>query len=416
MNAKNYSKVQDAHGGAERHPQNAKQAELNAMMADPPMVQQHYEVDLDQIDQSIYNDYDNARVYQKEKEAGCFKSCYNFCGDIPKYLCVCCSPCGCGPIYKIYQGSVGIKIRHGRLQEKMAPGLHVVNSCADVVKIVDLRQTALEVGYYYITRDNLTVAIKAFGVWKVTNPEVFVFKVDNKVLLTDFILKGVVCSLTSKFTLDELMQERSNLEKVALNLMNSKVKTFGMAFLSMEFNEINLPQEITSAISALALAKRSSKAKLIQAKGEINSASMYKEAADQVTKNPISLQLQYMEVMKEIAKESHSTLIMPDSCIGSWANLKFDNSSRGYAKGNNESYAAGGRSSKKNSHRNSQDDWDFMDGRKKSKKSFVDDDDEGKERKKKKKDKKKRKKKRKKTKRDDGDSDGRDGIDLLGEL
>jgi Tfp pilus assembly protein PilX len=69
------------------------------------------------------------------------------------------------------------------------------------------------------------------------------------------------------------------------------------------------------------LARRNAEAKLIEAEAEITSAKMYKEAADQVSRNPISLQLQWLETMKDISKSTKSTLVLPDTCIGSWKQI-----------------------------------------------------------------------------------------------
>ena len=48
---------------------------------------------------------------------------------------------------------------------------------------------------------------------------------------------------------------------------------------------------------------------------------LFKEAADQITKNPISLQLQWMETIKDISKSTMSTMILPNTCIGTWADI-----------------------------------------------------------------------------------------------
>lgn len=299
-------------------------SDINAGMKNPKMIKIP-PADIEVIDPRLMNIYDDPEVYKNTKESSCFINCYNCCGEIPKALCVCCAPCGCGPLKKIYQGYMGLKMRHGKIVEKLPPGLHAINSCTDFVFMVDMRQQTVTVGHVYTTKDYLNVLIKAFGVWKTTHPEIFLFKVANPTDLMSEILKGVICTLAATRTLKQLMKSRDDLEVEALEVMNDQAKHLGFIFTNIEFNEITLGGEIMSAVSAMALAKQESQAKLIFAKGERNSATLFKQAADQITNNPISLQLQYLEIMKEISKETRSTLIMPDTCVGDWHNLKYSN-------------------------------------------------------------------------------------------
>lgn len=135
------------------------------------------------------------------------------------------------------------------------------------------------------------------------------------------MISGVFCSMASSNSLDELMLKREQLEDESVSIINQRAANFGFLFETIAFNEITLPRDILNAVSASALARRNAEAKLIEAQAEIDSALMYKEAADQVSKNAISLQLQWLETMKDIAKTTLSTLVLPDTCIGSWKKI-----------------------------------------------------------------------------------------------
>jgi regulator of protease activity HflC (stomatin/prohibitin superfamily) len=114
------------------------------------------------------------------------------------------------------------------------------------------------------------------------------------------------------------MLKREHIEEDCLAIINRRGSQFGFKFQNIEFNEITLPRDILNAVSASALARRNAEAKLIEAQAEIDSAMMYKQAADEVSSNPISLQLQWLETMKDIAKSTVSTLVLPDTVIGPW--------------------------------------------------------------------------------------------------
>lgn len=297
--------------------------------------------DIDVVDPRLLEDYKDTKIFKTTKESTCFMKCYDCCGEIPKYCCLCCAPCGCGPLKKVYQGFIGLKMRHGKIIEKLPPGLHAINSCTDNILMVDLRQQTVTVSHVYTTKDNLEVMIKAFGVWRITHPEIYLFKSNSpRAILVD-AMKGVICTMACTRTLKQLMKSRDDLEEDALANINSIAMHLGIQFMNIEFNEMNLGPRIMGAVSEMAKAKKEAQAKLIFAKGELNSASRFKEAADMVTNNPISLQLQYMEVMKEISKETRSTLIMPDTCIGDWSKIKPSNkgSDSGESRGERGAYA-----------------------------------------------------------------------------
>lgn len=277
--------------------------------------------DLEVIDSRLKDDYSNREVYSGTKEAGCFKNCYVCCGKIPQNLCCLCGPCGCGPKKIISQGEIGLLIRFGRVIKKLPPGLHTINPCTDKLIVVDMRLNSIKSVQQFTTKDNLTAFINIFGTWKITHPELFYFKVDDLKMLMNNLIRGVMCTAASTNTLDNLMLKREHIQDICLKNINIVACNFGFIFENIEFNEITLPPEILHAVSASALAQRNAEAKLIEAQAEIDSALMYKEAADQVSANPVSLQLQWLETMKDIAKTTMSTLVLPDTVIGSWKKI-----------------------------------------------------------------------------------------------
>jgi hypothetical protein len=213
----------------------------------------------------------------------------------------------------------------------------------------------------YTTKDNLTIRIKSFGTWRITHPEIFTYKVDDINTLMRNLIIGVLCTQASINTLDEMMLKREDIEDQCLEVINMRAKDFGFMFQNIEFNEITLPNDILNAVSASALARRNAEAKLIEAQAEIDSAMMYKQAADQVSQNPISLQLQWLETMKDIAKSTVSTLVLPDTCIGSWKDI--------ISKGDG-SYPSRSSSDRKKSRKSQQnsENWEVDQAQKKKKK------------------------------------------------
>jgi len=64
-------------------------------------------------------------------------------------------------------------------------------------------------------------------------------------------------------------------------------------------------------MAAQAEAERERRAKIIHAEGEYQASEKLAEAAVVIAKEPVTLQLRYLQTLTEIASEKNSTLIFP---------------------------------------------------------------------------------------------------------
>jgi regulator of protease activity HflC (stomatin/prohibitin superfamily) len=58
-------------------------------------------------------------------------------------------------------------------------------------------------------------------------------------------------------------------------------------------------------------AEREKRAKIVHAEGEFSAAQTLADAADLMSKNPVSVQLRYLQTLTEISVEKNSTIIFP---------------------------------------------------------------------------------------------------------
>ena len=58
-------------------------------------------------------------------------------------------------------------------------------------------------------------------------------------------------------------------------------------------------------------AERERRAKVIHAEGELQAAEKISQAADIIGKNPVGIQLRYLQTLTEIATEKNSTTLFP---------------------------------------------------------------------------------------------------------
>src|SRR5437899_157117 len=74
---------------------------------------------------------------------------------------------------------------------------------------------------------------------------------------------------------------------------------------------VDLPEEMRRAMARQAEAERERRAKVIAAEGEYQAAQRLAEASAIMAKEPIALQLRYLQTLVEIASENNSTTIFP---------------------------------------------------------------------------------------------------------
>jgi len=74
---------------------------------------------------------------------------------------------------------------------------------------------------------------------------------------------------------------------------------------------VDLPENMQRAMAKQAEAEREKRAKIIHAEGEFQASMQLSKAADQISLNPTTLQLRYLQTLTEIATEKNSTIIFP---------------------------------------------------------------------------------------------------------
>jgi regulator of protease activity HflC (stomatin/prohibitin superfamily) len=75
--------------------------------------------------------------------------------------------------------------------------------------------------------------------------------------------------------------------------------------------DVDLPDQMKRAMARQAEAERERRAKVIAAQGELQASETLAQAAHTLAKEPISLQLRYLQTVVEIAAENNSTTIFP---------------------------------------------------------------------------------------------------------
>lgn len=207
----------------------------------------------------------------------------------------------------------GVLFRLGRVMGKpCGPGLVIVIPVIDRLVKVDLRTVTLDVPPQdAISRDNVTIKVNAVVYFRVLEPIRAVVEVENYLLATSKLAQTTLRSVLGQVELDELLASRETINHRLQEILDSQTGPWGVKVTNVEVKQIDLPVEMQRAMAGQAEAERERRAKIIGAEGELQSSQKLAEAAAVLASNPMSLQLRYLQTLKEISSEKSTTMIVP---------------------------------------------------------------------------------------------------------
>jgi len=206
----------------------------------------------------------------------------------------------------------GVLFRLGRLVGARGPGLFLIIPFIDRLVKVDLRVVTMDVpSQEVITRDNVTVRVNAVVYFRVVDPEASVVKVLDHIRATSQISQTTLRNVLGQSELDELLASRDKLNQMLQKIIDEHTDPWGVKVSTVEIKEVELAESMRRSMAAQAEAERERRAKIIHAEGEFQAAERLAEAGAIIAREPVTLQLRYLQTLTEIASEKNSTLIFP---------------------------------------------------------------------------------------------------------
>ncbi len=206
----------------------------------------------------------------------------------------------------------GVVFFLGRYQSVKGPGLVLIIPVVQRMVRISLRVVTMDVPQQeVITRDNVSVSVNAVVYFRVVAPEKAIIAIENYLYATSQLAQTTLRSVCGQAELDELLIEREKINKQIQSILDRQTDPWGIKVSIVEVKGIDLPDEMKRAMAKQAEAERERRAKIIHAQGEMQAAEKILEAAETLSKNPVSLQLRYLQTLTEVAAEKNSTTIFP---------------------------------------------------------------------------------------------------------
>jgi len=210
----------------------------------------------------------------------------------------------------------GVIFRLGRIARGLyggnGPGLVIIVPFIDRLVRVSLRTVTMDVPPQdVITKDNVTVKVNAVIYFRVVDQERAIVQVEDYLYATSMMSQTTLRSVLGQSQLDDLLSKREQINADLQRIIDQQTEPWGVKVTAVEVKNVDLPQEMQRAIARQAEAERERRAKVIHAQGEFEASQRLADAADVIGRNPVALQLRYLQTLVEIAAGKNSTTIFP---------------------------------------------------------------------------------------------------------
>ena len=111
--------------------------------------------------------------------------------------------------------------------------------------------------------------------------------------------------------LDGLLSHRDALNQRIQTIIDGRTEPWGVKVVSVEVKQVDLPESMLRAMARQAEAEREKRSKIINADGEFEAAQRLVDAARLLAEQPTTMQLRYLQTLRDIGSEKNTTIIFP---------------------------------------------------------------------------------------------------------
>ncbi len=206
----------------------------------------------------------------------------------------------------------GVVFRLGRVIGAKGPGIVILIPFIDRMVRVSLRVVTLDVPTQdIITKDNVPVKVDAVVYFRVVDPVKAIVNVEDYIYATSQIAQTTLRSVCGQAEFDELLSHRDKINMKLQEIIDKETDAWGVKVVSVELKRIDLPEELVKAMAKQAEAERERRAKIISAEAEYQAAEKLVEAAEMLSKQPVAIQLRYLETLNNIGQKGTKTIVFP---------------------------------------------------------------------------------------------------------
>ncbi len=231
----------------------------------------------------------------------------------------------------------GVVFRAGHIRPVYGPGVVFLIPGIDRMERVDLRVVTVTIPpQEVITKDNVPARVNAVVMFRVVDPVKAIMAVENYSVATSQIAQTTLRSLLGRVDLDTLLAHREDLNHDLRTIIEKQTEEWGVQVQVVEIKDVEIPESMQRAMAREAEAERERRAKVINARAELQASEQLRQASDTPSKSPASLQLRYLQTLLELGADQNSTVVfpLPVDIITPFLTATRDNATRNNGAGN----------------------------------------------------------------------------------
>jgi regulator of protease activity HflC (stomatin/prohibitin superfamily) len=204
-----------------------------------------------------------------------------------------------------------VVFRLGRYMGIRGPGLYYNLPILEWQRKIDMRTFTVDVERQEaITKDSVTVKVNAVLWYRVVEPDKAILEVENYRSAVYQVALTTLRNIIGQHVLDEVLKERDKINDQLRALVDRDTDPWGVKVEMVEMKDVEIPQAMQRAMAREAEAMREKRARLIKAEAEQEASAKLAQAAEQITANPLGLELRRMQMISEVGAEQNTTTII----------------------------------------------------------------------------------------------------------
>lgn len=229
-----------------------------------------------------------------------------------------CCCFGAAQQFNIPYGYNGVILRFGRFNRIVNQGYHTINPLTESYKSINTQFTTVPLGRQKIlTKDCISLFISSYASYSITDIETAFKKLGKDYdQMVKCMAKGALKNVVGDYTMDELLQDSQMLGARVYAMIKDKLSDFGIEISVVEIQNIELPAKLQKMMDMIIETQQETQATYYDAQADLDTCVTLRKSADELSKNIVSIELQYYDLLKHMTKYGQSTIVVPDSVLG----------------------------------------------------------------------------------------------------
>lgn len=208
--------------------------------------------------------------------------------------------------YSVAPWEAGLLYVDQMFQRVLSPGNYFFWKGARSVSVVKVDQRQLQTeltGQEILTKDKIPLRINFFCQYKVSDVHLYAETVQDFEKQFHVLLQILVREYVSAFTLDELLEKKTEIGEVLAERIGPKAKKFGISIEATGLKDIILPGEIRDILNQVLIAEKKSQANVIMRREETASTRSLLNTAKLLDENATLYRLKELEYIERISEK-----------------------------------------------------------------------------------------------------------------